>query len=258
MCTVNVDTTKLAWATRSCKREQDHKLNARIMHLVEDLEGPISFLSLPAASWAYENQLAGIHLERQFKFYGVEENIEVYNRGVAQADHLTGLYSEESGGSGTEFNMFHHGTTTSFLDNHPVDSFDVVYMDYFGTWSQAKKEDMRRIARGRLGGSVLVVTVGLQRGSALTYAEILEHVRYGDKTIIDFYEINTRSSLKEGSPTWSKVYGVPNCITSIFEQEGAYCKCVGVNVYDSWSQSSPNRFSTEMNIIFDLRDTCTK
>lgn len=253
MCTIKVDPTKLNWVNRSCKREQDVKLNARIMPLVDDIEGPITFLSLPAANWAFENQLAGVHLERQFKFYGVEENLQVYNRGIVQADSLTSLYSKEAGGAGTEFHMLHHGTTNSFLDSHPVDSFDVVYMDYFGTWSQDKKDDMVRIARGRICGSVLVVTVGLLRGSALTYAEIKEYVRYNDKTIVDFYEINTRCKLEEGSPTWSKVYGIPNCIVDIFEQEGAYCKCVGVNIYDSWSQSNPDRFSPEMNLIFDVR-----
>jgi hypothetical protein len=249
----SVEPSSLNWAEAYCKRNQDSFINSTVMPiLMGDKKKAISVLSLPAAQWSYELQLANVFRDFSFQFYGVEADEQVYKDGVALADDLTSAFNKFKGKS--QFHMYHEGTTDSYLDNNPEVSYDMVYMDYFGTWSQDKKKDMRRLARGRVPGKCLVITVGLLRGRALSNDEIMQHALSGHSTRhVAHRAVNTRLRLEEGSTTWGKVEGLASVIEGIFAEEGAPCECVGLNVYDSWSQNNPERFTPEMNLVFDTR-----
>ncbi len=150
------------------KRANDKRLLVRIEDLVsglQDFDTAVRCLTFPAANWDWECQLAERFPDQRFDILGMEQHPDVYEKLVASREDCERrhpnlkLMVTESPMSCLEV----------LSDSDPGTGYDLVYLDYCGTWSGSKKEELTQLfTRNFLKPhSQLHITFQISRGGEL-------------------------------------------------------------------------------------------
>lgn len=240
----SIDPAAMKWAGNMCKRSQDEKLIRLMASVIEPLP-VVRMMTLPAASWAFEDRLLSVFDDRRFLFTGVEQDPGAHHEMVCAAE-------PRKSNPLAEYTTVHGNTSVALtMSKEP---YDIIYFDYMGTWSQAKIADIHMIAENRLATGMLVLTIMLRRGRPQTNDDVREFALNARKDWFGFMSVATRSPLPPHQISHQKILGVPEHVEHIFHQAGASCRCCGGVVYDNWSHKAPNTYTTEMSVAFDLRE----
>jgi len=164
-----IDPALIDWRANTSKRAADLMLFRNLAFDLHKLHNQNSgktlrILSLPAASWSWEQCLKETFSPIRFSFLGLEKNRKVWQKG----SRLKGI------GPMRMFRLpvsFHEYASQHFRKGRP---FDVVYLDWMGTWSKEKKKDIEVLLKHGLlaAGGVLILTVSLRRGYPETNDEL--------------------------------------------------------------------------------------
>jgi hypothetical protein len=242
MCDTSVNAREIDWENRVSKRKQDPKLDTLLQPYLKDRSG-VRMLSLPARTWEFEKFVTGTRPDIDWSFTGLEKDPVLFDYMATR----TGWASD----AGVVVQS-HNQTTTEFLLDqercNPVPFWEVVYFDYMGTWSRAKEEDVRILARNRMC-DVFICTVSLSRGSRPTNDRLKAYHESLGETYCSFIDDDTG---RHGDPPHYKIGGVPARIVDLFEDGGCRASLMGGLVYDSPSPFNPAYGCSEMVMAFRI------
>lgn len=167
----SVSPNNISWGANTSKREADQTMYRAMAFDIQRMRPAsarktIRVLSFPGPTWLWEQGLEEAFPSARFEFVGVEQDPRVWKRLAKMAAGLPGNYK-----------MFPQATTfRSYVQSRRRNStaFDVVYLDWMGTWSRDKKADLESMfADNTLAvGGVLVLTLSLRRGRPETMDEL--------------------------------------------------------------------------------------
>ena len=161
---------KISWAGNAAKREADITLyRAMAYDLLKQasLGRPLRILSFPAQTWAWELGLKDFYASTPMEFIGLERDPTLHRKAKRFAAGFPKAFKMTD--KPVSFREF---SQTSRM-RRPC---DLVYLDWMGTWSSEKKEDLSALfQRGLLAvGGLLVMTVSLRRGQPETLDELAD------------------------------------------------------------------------------------
>lgn len=201
----SVAPSKIDWGCNTAKREADITLFRAIAYdllLLSASRGEkaaINVLSFPGPDWFWEKGLCDAFQRRRFRFTGIERDVEVWKklkRGAA-ADPA-------------KFRMCEKPCSfAEFVGARSARSkpFDLVYLDWMGTWSKEKKKDLDILFDKQLlgVGGLLTLTLSLRRGQPETNDE-LHDLSYD--LPLAFYDARGESKYTDNI----KVRGIPHWV----------------------------------------------
>ena len=171
------------------------------MDLLQPVGGPrdkVEVLSFPGDSWMWERSIDEAFDTLNFRFTGLERAPGIHRNTVRQADLLPARFQTTK--SPMDFNCFAQGRDKRHKQ------FDLIYLDWMGTWSREKKVNIRNLFEADMlaVGGLLLLTLSLRRGRPETMEE-LKDLSY-DLPLM-FYDARgedkyTRSLKVRGIPHW--------------------------------------------------------
>lgn len=244
----SIDAALVDWAAARSKRQQDSKIIQYMLLTLLDKKDP-NILCMPAGGWMFERALIEAFPSHEFSFQGVERDKGVY---TASARTLKSLGSEHSQ---CEFRL-HYGCVGTKLEHAVAEeqAYDVIYLDYMGTWSCEKQGHIRDIIKSRLlkTGGTLILTLALNRGQPETNNRLSQAAMIADIMETDYWGVIVneaeRCTLKPGTVSNMKVSGIPAIIQQMAAQDGILFNFVGGAVYDSFSKVGANSCAPEMSM----------
>jgi hypothetical protein len=221
MATINKDVTKARWDSRAAKRFVD-ELTFRAM-APWAMTGPKlkRILSLPAADWLWERSFTTTFPKNWATFVGVEKSQPVWRKMKATAENQSTVNRNH------QFVPCPRATDMAkFLAETP-EKYDMIYLDWMGTWSVAKERQLISIFKRRLlnKGGLLRMTMALDRGKKSIWAPYCEE----DSAIMGFQDLR---GVNTPLPEW-KVYGIPRMIMNTAEDLGVKLKLISAIAYTS-------------------------
>ncbi len=243
------------WLTKDTKRQNDMEVNRLVVPSFIQ-KGNAQCLSFPASDWKYESDLAQSNLDVWFTFHGVELNREVFKRSMERAAHL----NKEHGNSEfllptRPYNLREFiGESRSLWPEE--ERYDLVYPDWMGTWSQDKKEQVRRMFTRQIFScqSYLAVTIMLARGTLYTFADLKLYQAQVSERIIETLVLNDRTvEAMEGSKTGRlKASGVSGYVIKMAGDAGYTAELIRLSVYDSCSNIRKGIVTPEMSLLYSI------
>jgi hypothetical protein len=205
----SIDPSKVAWGLNTAKRAADHMLYRSmafdLMRQYRRTKKRLSILSFPAETWVWEQALASDFPSVPMEFTGLERNPKIHGRTVRFMEVLSRHFSMTNGP--LEFCDFAELSTR----RRP---YDVIYLDWMGTWSMEKKEDIAAMFRNKMlaVGGMLLMTVSLRRGRPETMGELTDlsydlPLAFYDARGEDKYTSNLKV---RGIPHWVQNYAKEN------------------------------------------------
>lgn len=221
MSDTSKDVTKARWDSRAAKRFVD-ELTFRAM-APWALTGPKlkRILSLPAADWLWERSFTTTFPKNWATFVGVEKSAPVWSKMKATAKNLSKISQNH------QFVSCPKATDVAdFLIKTP-EKYDMIYLDWMGTWSAAKELQLISVFERRLlnKGGLLRITMALDRGKKSIWAPYCEE----DGAIMGFQDLR---GVKSPLPEW-KAYGIPRMIINTADDLGVKLKLISAIAYMS-------------------------
>ena len=203
-----VDPADIRWEANTSKREADYMAyRAMAFDLMQPRQKSkrLRVLSFPAETWQWEQGLVDVFPSLQLEFVGLERDLKVFKRTRKVAGALS-----------KRFSMPDH--PCSFQDyalaQRSRRGFDLVYLDWMGTWSKEKKSDLAAMfSRNLLAvGGVLLMTVSIRRGRPESMDELADlsydlPLAFYDARGEDKYTSNLKV---RGIPHWVQNYAEEN------------------------------------------------
>ena len=200
----SVDPHDIPWKDNDSKRLSDQ---AAYSNMASDLfrqaekrgKKPLRVLSFPGAKWLWEQALEESFRKLKFRFTGLERDERVWRKASKMADVLP-----------SRFNL--RPRAESFVDYSKSIStkrtrFDLIYLDWMGTWSAEKKSDIDALlSRGCMleVGGILMLTVSLRRGQPATIEDLEDESN--DLSMAFYYapgrDKSERNLKARGIPGW--------------------------------------------------------
>lgn len=139
------------------KREND----SRLYSLIEEFlpaKKYINILTLPASGWCFESGLAS-KIQRPLRFTGIEKDDIVFSKASSTRKRLEAKFPDN-------VFMLHKVDSHEFLQTTSR-QFDIVYLDWMGTWSQGKQQELETIFSRKVitHTALLVFTIWEGRGN---------------------------------------------------------------------------------------------
>lgn len=209
------------WRANTAKRQADLTMyQAMAFHLLQQKgtsEKRRTVLSFPGPTWAWEQGLADAFAGLKFDFTGLERDTKVHAKLAKACDYLGANY--------------HMAKSPVSFDEYAVRcrrSFDVIYLDWMGTWSREKKSDIERLFECDLlrPGGLLIVTVCLRRGRPESIDE-LHDLSYD--LPLAFYDARGRDKYVDSV----KVRGIPHWIQNAAHEHRVKLRPLMASVYYS-------------------------
>lgn len=200
-----IEPSAISWDTNVSKREADMTMyRAMAFDLLQTQANGkkrLKILSFPAQTWRWEIGLQETFPKLPMEFVGIERDAAVHFDMCKFATVLPGNFSTAS-------------VPMSFIEyailQYRTRPFNVVYLDWMGTWSAEKKKDIEMLFKNRMLalGGLLIVTVSLRRGQPETTDELAD-MSYD--LPLAFYDARGRdkyvSNIKVcGIPRWIQNY----------------------------------------------------
>ena len=234
----------ISWVGNTAKRVADQTMYRAMAFDIQRMRKPrsrkdIRVLSFPGPTWMWEQGLADAFPTSHFAFLGVEQDKQVWRK----------LASRPMPGN---YKMIKEAATfKSYAQAHQQDSshFDVIYLDWMGTWSRDKKADLGSMfAGGMLAvGGVLVLTLSLRRGRPETMDEL--HDMAYDLPLA-FYDARGEDKYVSNI----KVRGIPHWVVATAEDEyHIKLRPLMASVYYSTTGVGAKQTQPQLQLMF-LRD----
>lgn len=210
----SVNPVDILWSGNSAKRAADDTMYRAmafdLLNLQRGGKRRLRVLSFPAQTWAWEQRLEETFPQLQMEFIGLERDVSVFRKTKKFAAGFSKRYAMTD--KPCDFQSF-------AANNRLRRPFDIVYLDWMGTWSREKKDDISALFKGEMlsVGGLLIVTVSLRRGRPETIEELtdLSHdlpLAFYDARGEDKY---VRSLKVRGIPHWIQNYAIENHIISM-------------------------------------------
>jgi len=214
----------IEWETRQDKRLNDALMNDNLYRsLILKKDKPVQILSLPAAKWIWETSLSQAFEDIKFSFLGIEENPPVHKQMKLNAEYNNKIYAKKCRFQTTPspFSLLHYFKMSKT-------SFDIIYLDWMGTWSQEKKEQVSLIFKKDLirPRGFFIFTLMYGRGYSETNKELEKYSRMHQGFDFEYDSKQKKSYI-------SKTRGVVNLIQSIAEKYDHKVECTYMNDYPS-------------------------
>ena len=181
---------------------------------------PIRVLSFPGPMWGWEQGLLGAFPAAKFKIVGLERDSRIHEKLVKAAVGLPGkLRMTDAACSFSQFAEQHTKRNVGY---------DIIYLDWMGTWSREKKADLETLfARNLLRpDGVLILTVSLRRGNPETLEE-LNDLAYD--LPVSFYDARGRDRYVNNI----KVRGIPHWVEAAAADRGVAMRPLMASIYYS-------------------------
>lgn len=230
----SIDPALVDWELNTSKREADTVAFRAMAYDLLKARRPARVLSLPGATWCWELSLSEAFPSLKFNFTGIERDARIHRKAKKMADAMPARYRMHP--VPADFAEFAAG-----LDGRHR-PFDVVFLDWMGTWSREKKADLELLmSKGVLAvGGVLLLTVSLRRGRPETMEELHESslpFAFWDERGRDRYVNNL------------KVRGIPAWVTEQAEERfGIKMRPVMASVYYS-STGISNQIQPQLQLM---------
>jgi hypothetical protein len=235
MATVRADPGAADWSsgTARSKRVADQGLYDVILAAAGGSGAEhLAVLSLPAAGWVWERGLALAAAETlpglELTMVGVERDAAVHKR----------MWMGRRGRRGGRASLIAAGEPCSAEDvlsgavhvRGAPDAFDVVYLDWMGTWSLAKEVELLALFDGgRLApGGLVITTVMLGRGH---YGREFRRLLRRRRSATPFIVRDLRESPGIPLAGHVKVQGMPLALSSLARGRGVTLEPVVSQVY---------------------------
>ena len=166
-----IDPSRIAWGSNLAKRPADHMLyRSMAFDLLQQhrrTKKRLRILSLPAKTWVWEQELANTFPDIPLEFVGLERDPMLHKKTAKFSEALPRQFKMTDGP--VDFRSFADLTN----GRRP---YDVIYLDWMGTWSKEKKDDVVAMFRNELlaVGGMLLLTVSLRRGRPETMNELTD------------------------------------------------------------------------------------
>ena len=215
----SVTPAQLDWASASAKREVDSLAFRVAASDILSMRTNVRVASFPAADWTWEHNLMTQFKNHVFHITGIERDPAVYAVGARNAPTL-GVCAMHPRPVGL----------SSFLTTPDLEPFDIINLDWLGTWSKEKKKDLRRIfERPTLlrDGGLLLLTMALNRGQPETTDELYELAENNLAFMV--YDERGRDAHTSGF----RVRGIPQWVINEADEVGVTLRPLLASVYYS-------------------------
>ena len=240
------DVKLIDWNANEGKRQANESVMKSIayylMQLRSKVDGPLRVLSFPGAGWFWEKDLSDSYPDIQFRFVGLERDAAVYKRAERFAREW-------------KLDMWMTASPCSFAEFAVADTghggpYHVIYLDWMGTWSKEKRDDLHLLFNRAMlaSGGILILTVALTRGYPGTLRELIEIPKGRIKSPPVMYQHADGHSDYSKHP---KVSGVPHAVAAIASDHGYHLEPLMVNVYNSKTNTS-TRNQPQLQFTFQL------
>tara|TARA_R110002110_G_scaffold8326_6_gene41869 strand:- start:6245 stop:6991 length:747 start_codon:yes stop_codon:yes gene_type:complete len=226
----STDPAGIRWESRRAKRHADEiAFNAIKRWAVPRKYTEI--LSFPAADWGWESYYAQVFPEGSLDFYGLEQDHRIHPEMVKRAEvRPTGLHKRHALEPITRpcsFKDYARG-----YDAEALGAFDMIYLDWMGTWSADKEEQVRLMFnQGMLGSdSIFRFTVSLLRGKPAKWEEACADYEHRGYHIAD---------IRGGGcevPEW-RTHGVPALVEHLGSLAGYQVRTIAAQLYYTYGKT---------------------
>jgi hypothetical protein len=203
----SIDPKTIAWNANTAKREADRTIyRAMAYDLAQQSRKSgkrLRALTFPAKTWAWELGLTECYPDIRLEFVGLEQDPTIYKatKRFASGFPKTFAMSEKP----MPFRSFAE-------QERRKKPFDIVYLDWMGTWSKEKKNDISAMFHNQMlaVGGLLLITVSLRRGQPRTLEELADlsydlPLAFYDARGEDKYASNLKV---RGIPHWIQDYAI--------------------------------------------------
>jgi hypothetical protein len=236
----SIDPDRIDWGCNTGKREADitmYRAMAYDLLMIGASKKHISVLSFPGPDWLWEKGLCDAFNRRSFKFTGIEREPKIWRK-----------LEQGAAVSPEKFKM--HDKPCSFVEfantrNARNKPFDLVYLDWMGTWSNDKKQDLEQLLAKKMlaPGGLLAMTLSLRRGNPRTNEEL--HDLSHDLPLA-FYDARGRDKYVSNI----KVRGIPHWVQQRANEEyGVELRPLLASVYYSVTGLS-DQVQPQLQLLF--------
>lgn len=198
------------WEGRDGKRQND--TNLRRIIRTHCKRKTIDMLTLPAADWCFERALLLDMKHAHFRMVGIEMNPRVHRKARRMAARLGEAFPAH------RFTMTERPMSAWDFIRRGEGVFDVVYLDWMGTWSQDKKRQVTALLEHKMikNRGLLFTTIMVPRGQRTTLDELMKYLPR-DECCRDTRAAKTR--------------GLENLIISLGKKRGYDIECLYCEEY---------------------------
>lgn len=220
-------------------KQNNRELISEVSQYCLSEEENISILSLPAAYWIFEKTICKYFSDRHLHCKGLESHPKVFDSARRSSLRLNQTRPQH------DFQMatLRPATAKEYLHINPSAQYDLIYLDWMGTWSQGKKDETILIFKNELLSkkALLAFTIDSSRGQPKSNNELVKYM--SDKRIkmnFDFESIAPGVSM-------SKKLGLAKLIKSIAESYQYELRPRAFHPYKSESKTPP-----QLTFIFEV------
>lgn len=204
MSTILADPSNISWNGNTAKHEANSFMYRSMTYDLMQMKPSgkrLRVLSLPGPTAIWELGLEVTFPMLDFSFTGLERDEKVHARLARQLAGMPSHYKMTP--QPCDFQQFAEEQTRR---NKP---YDVIYLDWMGTWSIEKKENISTLFAAEMlaPGGLLIITVSLGRGGRPTNDELYD---LSDELPFAFYDArgqdkHVKSIKVRGIPHWIEV-----------------------------------------------------
>ena len=193
---------------KDSKRRNDEKLYSLIESFTPKNKR-LHVLSFPANGWCFESGLSE-RITIPLSFTGLEKNDIVFGKAASTAKKLQKSFPNN-------WYTLYNTTSKNFLDTTST-RYDVVYLDWMGTWSTEKRDDLITIFKRRVLSkqALLMFTIWQVRGNGKEM-DVLDTMVKKSSTTFPFEK---HISAEMTPNLMRKTYGVAERVVRLARKEG--------------------------------------
>jgi len=238
----SVSASQIDWALNKEKALDRENTIGEIIHTLARPNGrrkrTFDVLSLPGRKWIFERAMADIMNTAKFTFYGLDFDEKEFVVAKQLAGRLSKIHDN------AVFKMATRKKTSvgDYLYTKPSTKFDIVYLDWMGTWSQKKKEAITFMFDCGIlkPDSHLAMTFGYPRGQVESMGELRS---LAESTIT----VHFKSASSTIDPESPKTKGLTLLLSNMAVKYGYRIDPVSLNTYAGHSGS------TQITLLYSCR-----
>ena len=230
--------SQVLWNKRAAKRYVDELVFRCISSWKLPRKTSCQILCLPASLWFWEREFTTAFPDVPVAFTGIERNATVLRNMKKNAVGLNVLSKSQKFLPVSKPVELHEFLKTT------DQIFDIMYLDWMGTWSTEKFNQIRTVMSRELirKGGLLRLTMSLTRGKPKLWKPLCSEF---DADLIGFQDVRCGGG---ELPDW-KVYGIPELIVREAATYGIKLKIVSNIAYIS-RDTPTSRGTSEISVMF--------
>ena len=204
----SIKADEIDWWQTDGKRRADHEVHRAMAYDIMNMaqtRGNIRVLSFPGPTWLWEQSTQDMFPQFDLRFHGLERDADIHKKLQRRMLGFPATYSLcRKPQSLQDF--------ARAFDRRRR-KIDITYLDWMGTWSREKKEDLHALFRSGLmaDDGLLKLTIALRRGRPETTDELRDLAH--DLPLM-FYDERSRDTYTSNI----KVRGIPHWVQNTAEE----------------------------------------